>query len=108
MTLFPLNKNSSKFLKCRLGLIAAIPLVMLHSANSATINWSNGATDNVGWHTAANWSGGVLPGRNANDLVLLAGNNDTPYVTVAGMTIANPVKILIRHVKGVRPRALLS
>ena len=96
MTLLPSNKHITRAFKYHLGLIAAIPLVMLHSANADIINWSNEATDNVGWHTASNWSGGVLPGTNTTDNVIFAAN-DTPYVTQPGMSINNFIDITIRE-----------
>ena len=96
MTIHPSNKHITRVFKYHLGLIAAIPLVILHSANADTINWSNEATDNVGWHTASNWSGGVLPGTNTTDNVIFAAN-DTPYVTQPGMSINNFIDITIRE-----------
>ena len=71
--------------------------VVMHSANADNIPWNNAATDNIGWHTAENWAGGVLPGSKANDRVILADSSDTPYISLPDMTIANPVEIVIRE-----------
>ncbi|MDF7826658.1 putative glycoside hydrolase [Pontiellaceae bacterium B12227] len=70
--------------------------LLVGSLQAANIDWDNGAVTNVGWHTATNWAGDILPGSVSNHNVILNGSVDAPYV-VQDYNPANPFDITMRN-----------
>ncbi|MDF7806349.1 putative glycoside hydrolase [Pontiellaceae bacterium B12219] len=70
--------------------------LMVGSLQAASLDWDNGAVTNVGWHTATNWAGDILPGSTTNHSVILNGPADAPYV-VQDISPANSFDITLRN-----------
>src|SRR5215475_5006510 len=60
-----------------------LPFLTLITANAATVSWDGGGGNNS-WHTAANWSGNVVPG--PNDDVVIDVPGDITVVFSSGST----------------------